>query len=171
MYRVNRIVSGGQTGADQGALCAGYLLGIPTGGWAPLGWRTEDGPEPALAAFGLVEADSSDYAVRTHLNVRDSDGTLIFGDAESHGSRLTLRLCEREGKPVCYVPWRRDFDALVREQGAAPAEVRDLLVDVARAWLNRERVGVLNVAGNRESRNPGIGAATCAFLQSVLACP
>ena len=84
------IRSGGQTGADQGALCAGHLLDIPTGGWAPLGWRTDDGPEPGLAAFGLVEAGSADYPTRTHLNVRDSDGTLIFGDIDSPGSKLTI---------------------------------------------------------------------------------
>ena len=46
---------GGQTGADQGGLRAARACGIPTGGWAPRGWQTEDGPCPALANFGLVE--------------------------------------------------------------------------------------------------------------------
>lgn len=166
--RVARIISGGQTGADQGALCAGYLLGIETGGWAPRGWRTDDGPEPELAAFGLVEAESADYPARTHLNVRDSDGTLVFGSSDSPGCKLTLRLCEREGKPVRYIPWRGDFDALVRREDAEPEGVRSLLEDVLRTWLVENKVRVLNVAGNRERTNPGIGRATCDFLVGAL---
>lgn len=50
-----KIVTGGQTGADQGALLAARAAGIATGGWAPLGWMTEDGPAPWLADFRLIE--------------------------------------------------------------------------------------------------------------------
>jgi hypothetical protein len=38
------VISGGQTGADQGGLRATRACGIPTGGWAPRGWLTEAGP-------------------------------------------------------------------------------------------------------------------------------
>jgi hypothetical protein len=38
--------------------------------------------------------------------------------------------------------------------------------DVAR-WVRENRVGVLNVAGNRESKAPGIGARLEAFLGRV----
>lgn len=41
-----RIISGGQTGADQGALVAAKQLGIETGGWTPRGFLTEAGPCP-----------------------------------------------------------------------------------------------------------------------------
>lgn len=40
------IISGGQTGADQGGLDAGKALGLKTGGLMPKGWRTEAGPRP-----------------------------------------------------------------------------------------------------------------------------
>ena len=43
---LTKIISGGQTGADYGALLAAHALGLETGGWAPKGWRTEDGPKP-----------------------------------------------------------------------------------------------------------------------------
>lgn len=46
---LERIVSGGQTGADQAALRAARAAGLPTGGWAPRGWLTEEGPAPWLA--------------------------------------------------------------------------------------------------------------------------
>ncbi len=39
---IGRIISGAQTGADRGALDAADILGIPRGGWVPLGWRSED---------------------------------------------------------------------------------------------------------------------------------
>ncbi len=44
--RVTRIVSGGQTGADQGALMAAKRLGLSTGGWMPQGFTTEAGTRP-----------------------------------------------------------------------------------------------------------------------------
>jgi hypothetical protein len=37
----NIIISGGQTGADQGGLFAAEILKIKTGGYAPKGYRTE----------------------------------------------------------------------------------------------------------------------------------
>ena len=46
----------------------------------PKGRLAEDGPIPE-DYLGLIEADSADPAVRTALNVRDSDATLIL----SHG--------------------------------------------------------------------------------------
>jgi len=47
---LERIITGGQIGADQGALRAARAAGIATGGWAPAGWETEAGPAPELLA-------------------------------------------------------------------------------------------------------------------------
>lgn len=41
-----KIVSGGQTGVDRGALEAAIDLGLYWGGWAPKGWRAEDSEKP-----------------------------------------------------------------------------------------------------------------------------
>ncbi len=41
-----KIVSGGQTGVDQGALEAAVDLGVGWGGWVPKGWRAENGTVP-----------------------------------------------------------------------------------------------------------------------------
>ena len=52
---LTKIISGGQTGADMGALLAARDLGMESGGVAPKGWRTEDGPqETLLLSFGLI---------------------------------------------------------------------------------------------------------------------
>jgi Circularly permutated YpsA SLOG family len=54
---IARIITGGQTGADQGGLRAARAAGIATGGFAPKGWATETGAAPWLAEFGLVECE------------------------------------------------------------------------------------------------------------------
>lgn len=148
---IAKIISGGQTGADQGGLAAGRLLGLETGGHAPRGWRTQDGSTPELALFGLTEDDSPAYPPRTRKNVANSDGTLFFGNSSSPGGRLTIRYCRELEKPYFTVLW------------PDPGQVVDKL-PVFRAWLAAERIHVLNVAGNREHTNPGICRAVSAFL-------
>jgi hypothetical protein len=46
---ITKIISGGQTGADQGALYAAIGLDIPHGGWVPKGGKTEGGPVKLLS--------------------------------------------------------------------------------------------------------------------------
>lgn len=151
-----KIISGGQTGADQGALTAGRLLGLETGGMAPKGWRTQAGPNPGLAAYGLVESSRSDYPTRTLYNVLDSDGTLIFGSLHSAGCRLTQRCCRKGPRPWYHVHWTPGQDA-------PPDEV----VVQVRLWLQQYNIRVLNVAGNREESAPGIAQQTALFLCRV----
>jgi Circularly permutated YpsA SLOG family len=147
---LERIVSGGQSGADQAGWRAARALGIATGGWMPVGLLTEAGPRPEFAEmFGAVEMPGGDYPERTRANVRDSDATLWFGNPDSPGGRTTLRACAGFGKPVY----------LVNEGLTQPADVA--------AWIEAEEVRVLNVAGNRESTEPGIGERAEPFLIAV----
>ena len=135
---VNKIISGGQTGVDRGALDAAIALGISHGGWCPLGRLAEDGRIPNR--YQLQETDSPDYPVRTERNVLDSDATLILYRGQlSGGTLLTHRFADEHQRPCLAV----DLDAPL-----SPAEVRQ--------WLQAHRVEVLNVAGPRESQSPGI---------------
>lgn len=144
-----KIVSGGQTGVDRGALDAAIALGIPHGGWCPRGRLAEDGRIPDH--YQLLETDSPEYSVRTQQNVLDSDATLIlYRGRLSGGTELTLRLAERHRRPCLVV----DLDHLL------PAEE-------VRAWLRSEQIEVLNVAGPRESQSPGIAARTRQFLSGL----
>lgn len=137
--KLRRIISGGQTGADRAGLEAAKLLGLETGGTAPLGYRTEVGADPSLAEFGLSESNAADYGVRTETNVVDADATIVFGRATSPGSRKTISLAKKHGKPLLVVN---------KQEGAAES---------IRAFLNETGAQTLNVAGNRESKNKGIG--------------
>src|SRR5205814_1553011 len=87
-------------------------------------------------------------------NVRDSDGTLVFtGEAPGPGTALTIAACRRAGVPHRVVPWTRAGDVLT------PASTAD--------WLARHRIRTLNVAGDRESAAPGIGARVEAYLADL----
>src|SRR5262252_8678423 len=98
---VRKIISGGQTGADIGALIAARELGIKSGGVAPRGWLTENGPqEQLLRGFGLAECDEDGYEARTRRNAAISDGTLLVGPHTSGGSALTYETVRQLGKPL-----------------------------------------------------------------------
>src|SRR5262245_12501737 len=96
-----RVISGGQTGADQGGWRAARAVGIETGGWMPRGFLTEGGPRPAFAReFRAEEHDSDDPARRTVANVRAADATLIFaGEPCMPGTALTIRACRNLRQP------------------------------------------------------------------------
>lgn len=147
-----KIISGGQTGADIGGLVAAEKLRIPTGGIAPLGWKTEAGPQPILGSrFGLTEATTSDYLVRTRLNVEESDATLIFCRKLEGGSRQTEKLAIRLKKPFCVVdPWGKHAVRRVRE------------------FLDLVQPQCLNIAGRRESKEPGIAKQVCNVMVQAI---
>ncbi len=148
--RPAKIVSGGQTGVDRGALDAAIGLGIPHGGWCPQGRLAEDGTIPLR--YRLSETDSPEYRVRTEQNVLDSDATLILYRQElSGGTELTWRLAQRHRKPCLLV----DLDS--------PPEL-----DAVRRFLSESGAETLNVAGPRESQSPGIASQTASFLKSLL---
>jgi hypothetical protein len=152
--RPAKIVSGGQTGADLGGLRAGEALGIATGGAMPKGFRTEAGPRPDYAErFGLCETSSRSYRSRTRQNVSESDGTVIFsGPSLVGGSRFTRHLCDELGKPCLLLAFPPSEDQ------------QKLFAD----WLASHQVQALNVAGNRESKSPGIEEFVFQFLVSAL---
>jgi len=147
---VVRIVSGGQTGVDRGALDAALALGIPHGGWCPRGRRSEDGRVPSR--YRLQETESSRYDVRTERNIVDSDATLILHDGPlTAGTALTRRLAIQHAKPVRLVDLGKPID------GAA-----------IRRWLLTVEIRVLNVAGPRESSCPGVAERAQAVLERLL---
>jgi len=148
---VERIVSGGQTGADRAALDVALELGLACGGWVPRGRRAEDGPIDRR--YPVRETEETDVAARTRLNVRDSDATLILTAWELRGgTALTARVAAELGRPL-----------RIADPATGPGPVRD--------WLVREEVRVLNVAGPRESEEPGLQARAAGFLRRLLRGP
>jgi Circularly permutated YpsA SLOG family len=152
---LRKIVSGGQTGADMGGLLAAREIGLASGGVAPQGWLTETGPqEVLLRGFGLVECSEPGYPARTRANVALSDGTFLVGSIGEGGSRLTYEIAKQLNKPFFHVAY----------SGVPDANPDPQRISEFREWLERDGIRTLNVAGNRESENPGIAEFTRRFL-------
>ncbi|MEH2087026.1 putative molybdenum carrier protein [Nostoc sp.] len=134
------VVTGGQTGVDRAALDTALSLLLPVRGWCPKGRLAEDGKIPPV--YPLQETTSTDYALRTEWNVRDSDGTLVlaYGSLEG-GTKLTADLAHKYDRPVLII------NALSFSEN-----------DAARfwSWIQKHNIRILNVAGPRESSQPGV---------------
>jgi hypothetical protein len=150
--KVEKIISGGQTGADRAGLEAAKILKIATGGYCPNGYLTETGADISLKKFKLKESVTSNYEERTFLNVKSGEGTVIFcklneyGEICGEGTKLTLHAAVLNNKPVIINPTKIKF----------------------LKWLDENKIKVLNVAGNRESQYPGIFKKTKSFLIKAL---
>lgn len=143
-----KVISGGQTGVDRAGLDVAIELGLLHGGFCPADRRAEDGPIPKQ--YQLVELSSTSYPVRTRANVLEADGTLILTPPQiGVGTRLTAKLAQQYEKPWLAVDPRKDH------------------VERVVSWIREEKIEVLNVAGPRESRFPGIGGISRKFLRKL----
>ena len=151
---VKRIVSGAQTGADRAALDVALVVGVECGGWVPKGRLDENGRIPPRYP-NLIESGSTDPRLRTELNVRDSDATLILSHGPlSGGSKYTEQKAIELGKPFKHLDLASmSIECALRE---------------ARAWLTIARPTTLNVAGPRASNDPEIYGKTEWILKRLL---
>ena len=138
---LEKIISGGQTGADQAALDVAVKYNIPYGGWIPKGRKTEAGPLPSR--YRLSVMPTSDYRDRTLQNILDSQGTVILYHGRlMGGSRLTRELAKMQKKPCIAINLvtHDPFETAVMVQ----------------SFVEDRKIGVLNVAGPRASHDPDI---------------
>jgi hypothetical protein len=135
---------------DRAALDVARELGIASSGWCPQARKAEDG---RLAdCYPLKETPTGEYAQRTEWNVRDSNGTLVLTRGRpSEGTAYTITAARRLGKPCLVV----DFS----NEDATPAQVL--------SWGQEHNVRILNVAGPRESKCPGIYDQAKEFLREL----
>ena len=150
MRTIPKIVSGGQTGADRAALDWALSHNLPCGGWCPKGRKAEDGKiDPK---YPLEESSSAAYLQRTEWNVRDSDATALFsvGAELTGGSKKTVDFAKKHHKPWIH---------LAACQEDAAQRLKD--------WLEDNAIEVLNVAGPRASKEPGVAAFVVQALDAV----
>ena len=138
---------------------AALELGFPYGGLIPKGRRAEDGIVPEK--FDKMEVSfRKDYLFRTEWNVAHSDATLILSNYNTKpncdretltgGTLRTERFCIDHAKPRLVF-----FTQNV-------AKTVDWL-----KGLGMDNI-VLNVAGPRESKAPGIQEAARAFISRLI---
>lgn len=146
-----KIISGGQTGSDQGALDFALDYGFDCGGFCPKGRKSELGIIPFK--YPLIELEDEDYVHRTRRNVLESDATIIVKDEFDFGEGTldTIKFCKQFNKP--YLIYDVIFDPINYEE--------------FQNWLKEKKVKVLNVAGNRNSISPGIEGKTYILLERL----
>ena len=147
---LKKIITGGQTGVDRAAMDTALDLGFEVGGWCPKGRRADDGLVPEK--YVLQETSSRDYEQRTEWNVRDSDGLLVLATGRMDaGTQLAIDHANLLNRPFFVVNLlsKPHFDSV-------------------HYWLEYEKIGILNVAGPRESRVPGIRSMAMAYLKDLL---
>jgi len=151
---IDKLISGAQTGADIGGLIWAKDNKLVTGGHMPKGFKTEAGPRPEYAKlYDIKETQDTGYPLRTRMNVMNSDGTLLFGQMDSPGCKLTIKYCHDYRKPLNTIEW--PFAGAFNHYRAQ----KDI-----RNWIDENNIHTMNVAGNRESTNPGIQDAINEFL-------
>ena len=148
-FMAEKIISGGQTGADRAALDWAIENHVTHGGWCPKGRKAEDGRIPEK--YRLRETPSADYAERTEMNVRDSDATVIFTETPElvGGSLLTAHMAAKHRKAWVQVPRGGEGLRLFLE------------------FLSFHKPKVLNVAGLRASQAPDIAGWVRMALDAV----
>ena len=137
-----KVISGGQTGVDRAALDAAIAVGLDYSGFIPLGRKAEDGFID-LRYTELIELSTAAYGTRTEQNVIEGDATLVFTAGKPDGgTKLTIKLLKKHCRP----------SLLIYLENAGKNEV----VEQVKNWLCKLEPRVLNVAGPRESKSPGI---------------
>ena len=161
---LKKIISGGQTGVDRAALDSARLhTAFSWGGWCPKGRQAEDGQirdeyfDADRLDSGMKEATSSRYAQRTRFNVRDSDATLIVVGSKlvTPGTKMTMTFLRSAGKPYrrCdpYKTWT----------------VPRIVQWICQPQQNGKTIEILNVAGTRATKAPGIYERTLQYLTDI----
>jgi hypothetical protein len=134
-----KIISGGQTGVDRAALDAALRHGINCGGRCPAGRLDEFGKIPDH--YPIQELKGGGFTERTLQNVKDSDGTVVIYPGELRGgTEQTVRFCSELQRPYQLIDASK-----ISADGALK-----LICD----FVHRNNIGVLNVAGPRQSEWP-----------------
>lgn len=150
---VEKITSGGQTGADRAALDFALENEMEIGGYVPKNRRAEDGRISEIYP-NLCETETEDYMERTRLNVINSDATLILSHGKlTGGTLLTREFAGKFEKPFLHI----DFSDSNSEQA----------VEKTINWLDSINCENLNVAGPRASEDAEIYGKTKQFLAAL----
>lgn len=161
---IEKVISGGQTGADQGGLIAAHFASLKTGGTAPKNYMTSTGPNALLECLGLI--DHGTLKTRTKKNITDSDGTIILAwNMKSPGTVMTINECKLQNKPLLCIDVS---DALIAfsDTGSVPVALLSAMYKDIHRFVTTHPVRILNIAGNRELPDSNAMTRVSAIIMS-----
>jgi Circularly permutated YpsA SLOG family len=155
---LRKVISGGQTGADRAGLDFAIETGLEHGGYVPRGRKAEDGRIDDR--YNLVELSTSSYPARTRRNIEESDGTVIFSLERllSGGTKLTWEHANKLSKPVLHI-YNASKERILNQDSLR------LEIQALTDFLCSNKIVILNVAGPRESKEPGVYEWTLTMLR------
>lgn len=163
MSKIVELRSGGQSGADRGAMDAARHCGVRVCGWCPAGGWAEDYPEPpgVLVLYPeMIETPSSNVLQRTEWNIRDSSCAIVLNtraSSTSPGTDAGFTFYEKYGTP--------HFELYLDDARSLDEQVED-----ACEWLREldDEAIVLAFGGPRESEYPGVYGIAFAVVELLL---
>ncbi|MEA1949236.1 MAG: putative molybdenum carrier protein [Thermodesulfobacteriota bacterium] len=150
---IKKIISSGQTEADQAVLDVAIKLGFPHGGWIPKGRITKTGTLPGK--YRLKEMPTDNYSECIEQNIKDSKGTLIISYGKLTGDYDYARKMTLKHK--------RQLLGIDLNQTIA-FEAASLIKD----WIQLRHIDVLFVIGQSGNINPDIGKQTASIIEGAL---
>lgn len=142
-----RVISGGQTGADQAALFAARACGLATGGWAPKDYLTSDGLAPWQKEFGVKEMSTRNYVARSIRNVQESDATVAFRTHTSTGTDKTIGYVLTKKWQVVTDLSKSYYKPMFIVNDISSVTQHQVMVN----FLKDNNIGTVNICGHRES--------------------
>ncbi|MBU0768695.1 MAG: putative molybdenum carrier protein [Proteobacteria bacterium] len=150
---IKKIISGGQVGADQGALDVAIKYGIPHGGWIQKGLKTQSGILPSK--YHLKEMSTASFKDRIEQNVIDSHGSVIITHGTlTGGADYCLKMAQKHGRPYLHV----DLNTLSEFTA----------VSWLNSWIKENNIEVLNVNGSRTSEDSNIYKDTMDIIEGAV---
>jgi hypothetical protein len=150
---LKKIISGGQIGADQGALDAAIKYSFPHGGWIQKGRKTQFGILPDK--YELEEMTVAGFKEKIEQNVIDSDGTVIISHGEpSGGADYSRKMAKKHKRPCLHI----DLNAI--PPSLAPPEIN--------TWIIDNGIEVLNVTGSRSSEDSDVHRDTLYIIEGTI---
>ena len=150
---LRKIISGGQTGAEQGALDAAIKYNFPHGGCIQKSRKTDDGILPY--EYKLKELKSGAHPNYTERNVINSDGTLIISHGKlKRGSTLPKKLAKEHNRHCFHI----DLNEI-------PAFIAASKIN---SWIIEHNIEILNVAGSRASKDAKIYQDTKYIIEGTI---
>lgn len=157
-FPLEKIISGGQTGADIAALRAAKGLGIATGGKVPFDYDAQRASFYRLERMAPPPSRSvmaEKYERRSKANVDESDGTLAFRTKRTVGTDKTIAYALHRRWYYPKYLGEKDKGVVLPTSAYKPVLLVDDLSktelrDEVRAWVVENNIRVLNVCGRRD---------------------
>jgi hypothetical protein len=150
---LKKIISGGQIGADQGALDAAIKYSFPYGGWIQKGRKIQSGILPDK--YKLKEMTVAGFKEKIEQNVIDSDGTVIISHGDfSGGADYSQKMAEKHNRPCLHIDLEKTPPFI------ASPEIN--------TWIIDHNIEVLNVTGSKASEDSNVHRDTFYIIEGTI---